>query len=149
LGAIGLNQNLDIERLRQMDAMHSFHVADSVAQSLAYPQSQQEYVPRIKELYLKIFKPELRSVLLTNHGAKRGESASYYYVRITRDKIDYREEEGEAKRQIVYIFDTGKVSSNGNEQDEHFLEKFFLKMRSISGEIEAGKAQVFEEPREG
>ena len=128
-----MSHSLDIERLRQMDALHSSGVAKQMAQSPA-PSSPH------KELYGKLFRPDLNSILLTN---------GVYYVRITREKIDYREEDSNGSRQTTYAFDTGKIISSGNEQDSAFLEKFFAKLRSISAEIETGKAQVFEEPREG
>ena len=72
-------------------------------------------------------------------------SAGHYRLRLDRSGILYTETVAGHTEEIQYSFESHHVLHNHELQPVLFLKKFMLRLREISGDVEANLATIYEE----
>lgn len=84
-----------------------------------------------------------KSILLTND--LTGTLKEAYYIRITREQINYHKKGQMTKSRVRYHFNTGDVFMNDAKQDDNFLRQFVKYLRSAADDLKQQKGVAYME----
>jgi hypothetical protein len=136
--AVAKKQTVDIQKLKHHKAEHH-----GTSKSKAH-------IKNSPESFLTLLKrSKFKSLLYTNHKDKNKKTEKLYYVRITKEMVDYREAYHGEKKHIIYAFKDKSITVNKSPGDSVFLATFRKKLNQVSKDIQDGKAVAFSEPEKG
>ena len=84
------------------------------------------------------------SVLVTNHQDTNRRDYRHYYMRLTQEGIQLKEESQTLRRDYHYHFDNQSLEMDGVLKGKDFIDEFHQKLSKIAKDIETNKAFVFE-----
>jgi hypothetical protein len=132
---------LDVDSFRRAELLKSEETAKSIAALSSDPET------KVDE-YLQLFNPDIESYVVTNSIHKK-PNTSVFHVRLTRKKIDYREETDGGLKKYLYDVEKHEVRENDQVKDDVFLGGFLNKIDGLAEAIDSKAVLMFEEPRKG
>lgn len=98
----------------------------------------------IKEQFKQVVTTADSSVLITNHLDKFRHDYRHYYLRVTIDGIQLKEESMTLRRDYSYSFDDDSLQMDGTTKGKDFVDEFYAKLEKIAKDVEDNQAFVFE-----
>ncbi|MDA1352929.1 MAG: hypothetical protein O3A01_00485 [bacterium] len=98
----------------------------------------------IKEQFQQVVSAPDSSVLITNHRDTNRRDYRHYYLRVTMDGMQLKEESMTLRRDYTYSFTDDSLEMDGIKKGQDFVDEFYDKLAKIAKDVEANQAFVFE-----
>jgi hypothetical protein len=144
-----MHEFLDISNLqeheKELEELKQNQESKAISEATNISEEKKEHIVILSELS-KMLTPEMESLVITNT-AKQDDHK--YFIRITRDILDYRTKIKTGDIKIIYEIHSDEIFKNDKKQTSNFIDKFLKLILMLVKDSEEDKIQIYEEARKG